>query len=132
MAMRRINVDWPLVLIALALSLFGIATVYSAGQTDAVTYVARAWRAQIVWFVLSLGAAYAISRASVRLLEWLTVPLYWFSILLLLIVLVPGFGSGAGTAASVMLSDLATELDQFAASGACPDDFSLLLARREG
>ena len=95
MAMRRINVDWPLVLIALALSLFGIATVYSAGQTDAVTYVARAWRAQIVWFVLSLGAAYAISRASVRLLEWLTVPLYWFSILLLLIVLVPGFGSGA-------------------------------------
>ena len=101
MAMRRINVDWPLVLIALALSLFGIATVYSAGQTDAVTYVARAWRAQIVWFVLSLGAAYAISRASVRLLEWLTVPLYWFSILLLLIVLVPGFGSGAGTAASV-------------------------------
>src|SRR5438874_521148 len=101
MAMRRINVDWPLVLIALALSLFGIATVYSAGQTDAPTYVNHAWRAQIVWFILSLSAAYAISRSSVRLIEWLTVPLYWFSIVLLLIVLIPGFGSGAGTAASV-------------------------------
>src|SRR5881275_1029697 len=101
MATRRINVDWPLVLIALALSIFGIATVYSAGQTDAPTYVVRAWRAQLVWFVLSLGAAYAISRARVRLIEWLTVPLYWFSIVLLIVVLIPGFGSGAGTAASV-------------------------------
>src|SRR5690348_4859643 len=101
MATRRINVDWPLVLIALALSVFGIATVYSAGQTDAPTYVAHAWRAQVVWFILSIGGAYAISRASVRLLEWMTVPLYWFSIVLLIIVLIPGFGSGAGTAASV-------------------------------
>ena len=101
MATRRINVDWPLVLIALALSLFGIATVYSAGQTDALTYVSRAWRAQIVWFILSIGAAYTISRASVRLIEWLTVPLYWFSVLLLLIVLIPGLGSGAGTVISL-------------------------------
>ena len=101
MATRRINVDWPLVLIALGLSLFGIAIVYSAGKTDPPTYVERAWRAQLVWFVLAIFGAYLISRASVRLIEWLTIPLYWFSIFLLFLVLLPGFGSGAGTAASV-------------------------------
>ena len=101
MSTRRINVDWPLVGIALALSLFGIAAVYSAGQTDVSTYASRAWRAQIVWFVLALCGAYLISRANVRLIEWMTIPLYWLSILLLVMVLIPGLGSGGGTAASV-------------------------------
>jgi rod shape determining protein RodA len=101
MAARRINVDWPLVLTAIALSLFGIAVVYSAGQTEVPTYAARAWRAQIVWFTLAIVGAYLISRASVRLIEWMTTPLYLLSVLLLVLVLIPGFGSGAGTAASV-------------------------------
>jgi rod shape determining protein RodA len=98
---RRFAVDWPLVLIALTLSIFGIAVVYSAGQTDVPTIASRAYRAQIVWFVLALIACYSISRASVRLIEWLTVPVYAVTILLLIAVLIPGLGSGAGTAASV-------------------------------
>ena len=102
MAERRISIDWPLLLSALALSAYGIAIVYSAGQTDVkVSYIEHAYRAQIVWFVFGLIGAYAISRASVRLVEWLTTPFYVFTIVLLVIVLIPGFGSGAGTAASV-------------------------------
>jgi rod shape determining protein RodA len=101
MATRRINVDWPLVLTAIALSLFGIAVVYSAGQTEVPTYAQRAWRAQIVWFAIAILGAYLISRASVRFIEWMTTPLYLLSVLLLILVLIPGFGSGAGTAASV-------------------------------
>src|SRR5262249_10142136 len=101
MTSRRLNVDWPLVLIALALSLYGISVVYSAGQTDALTYASHAWRQQIVWFALSVAAAYAVSQASLRFIEWLTWPLHLFSIFLLVVVLIPGFGSGAGTAASV-------------------------------
>ena len=101
MATRRINVDWPLVLTAIALSLFGIAVVYSAGQTEVPTYAQRAWRAQIVWFTIAILGAYLISRASVRFIEWMTTPLYLLSVLLLILVLIPGFGSGAGTAASV-------------------------------
>ena len=97
---RRFAVDWPLVLIALTLSIFGIAVVYSAGQTDVPTIASRAYRAQIVWFVIALIACYSISRASVRLIEWLTVPVYAVTILLLIAVLIPGLGSGAGTAAS--------------------------------
>lgn len=100
MAMRRINVDWPLVGAAFALSLFGLAMVYSAGVTDRPTRaVARAYQMQGIWLVVAIGAAFALSRASVRLIEWMTVPLYGLALFLLSVTLV--FGSGGGTAASV-------------------------------
>jgi rod shape determining protein RodA len=99
---RRLNVDWPLVGAALALTLFGIAMVYSAGLTERpMKAVANAWRMQGTWLVISLIAAYGMTRASVRLIEWMTIPLYGFALFLLIIVLIPGLGSGGGTAASV-------------------------------
>lgn len=98
---RRINVDWPLVGAAFALTVFGIAMVYSAGLTDRPrAAIAGAWRMQITWLVIGLIAAYGMSRASVRLIEWMTVPLYGLALFLLTIVLIPGLGSGGGTAAS--------------------------------
>src|SRR5687767_9817748 len=75
--------------------------VYSAGQTDVPTFVSRLWKAQIVWLTVGVSAAYLVSRSSVRVVEWVTPAAYAFTILLLLAVLVPGLGSGAGTAASV-------------------------------
>lgn len=90
--------DWPLVVLALSLTVFGIAMVYSAGQTDVPTFVEGLWRSQMVWFALGLGLAYTISRTSVRLLEWGTLPLYLGACFLLLLLLF--IGSGAGTAAS--------------------------------
>jgi rod shape determining protein RodA len=96
---RRFLSDWPLILIALLLSAFGIAMVYSAGQTDVQTYVARLWRQQIAWLAMGLIGAYLMSRAPVRLLEWMTWPLlYGVSVALLLYTAF--FGTGAGTAAS--------------------------------
>lgn len=97
-APRRRFADPTLVGIALVLSLFGIAMVYSAGQTDVPTAVAKLYRQQSVWFVIGLGAAYLVSRASVRFLDWVTVPAYTVSIVLLFLLLF--IGAGAGTAAS--------------------------------
>jgi rod shape determining protein RodA len=57
MTTRRFPIDWPLVTIALLLSMYGIAIVYSAGQTDILTAVAKLWRSQVIWFFLSLIAA---------------------------------------------------------------------------
>jgi rod shape determining protein RodA len=94
----KINVDWALVVSALLLSLYGLAMVYSAGQTDIPTFVARAWRQQLIWFILGIGGAYAMSRASVRMLEWMALPLYVFTTILLVTLLF--IGKGAGTAAS--------------------------------
>lgn len=99
MRRRVITADLPLIGVALALSLFGIAMVYSAGQTDVPTIAARAWVSQIRWLLVALVAAFIVSRASVRLIEWLTWPAYLFTIALLVITLL--FGTGAGTAASV-------------------------------
>src|SRR5258707_5627666 len=98
MSVRRLTMDWPLVAIALTLSVYGLAIVYSAGQTDVLTAVARLWRSQVLWFCLALCTAYAMSRVSVRLLDWLTWPFYVFMCLVLVLLLF--VGKGAGTAAS--------------------------------
>ncbi|MBC7789795.1 MAG: rod shape-determining protein RodA [Anaerolineae bacterium] len=96
---RRIVADYPLVVIALLLSLYGIAMVYSAGETDVRTVAAGVWKSQLVWLTLGVSVALIASRSSVRLLEWLTWPVYAGSLALLVVTLF--FGSGAGTAASV-------------------------------
>jgi rod shape determining protein RodA len=98
MSLRKVTPDWPLVLTALALSIFGMLMVYSAGQTEMPSFVSRVWKQQLIWFFISLFGAWAISHASIRMLEWLSWPLYAFSILLLILTLI--IGTGAGTAAS--------------------------------
>ena len=100
-AVRRSIGDYPLVTFALALSMFGVAMVYSAGETDMPSVAAGVWKKQVVWLCVALVAGYTATRWSVRLLEWLTQPLYYLSVALLVAVLIPGLGSGAGTAASV-------------------------------
>jgi rod shape determining protein RodA len=98
MSLRKVTPDWPLILTALALSVFGMLMVYSAGQTEMPSYVGRVWKQQLIWFFISLFGAWAISHASIRMLEWLAWPLYAVSILLLIVTLFAG--TGAGTAAS--------------------------------
>lgn len=95
----KINIDLPLLLTALLLTVYGIAMVYSAGQTEVKTFVANLWKTQLVWMFAALFTAFLVSRSSVRMIEWLAPPLYFFSLGLLVLTLV-GFGAGAGTAAS--------------------------------
>lgn len=96
--LRRIVSDYPLLIVASLLSIFGVAMVYSAGQTDTPTFVANLYRSQIVWTLAGVLIAYGVSRSSVRFIEWMTLPLYLLSIVLLGLTLV--IGKGAGTAAS--------------------------------
>jgi rod shape determining protein RodA len=98
MATRRFPIDWQLVIIALLLSIYGIAIVYSAGQTDILTNVSRLWKSQAVWFLLAIAAAWGTTRFSVRLLDWLTWPAYFITVAMLVLLLF--IGKGAGTAAS--------------------------------
>ncbi len=96
--MRGPAIDRNLVLVSLALMLFGLATLYSAGQTDVPTRAAGMWHRQIVWFGVGIVACWVVYNFSLRVLEWVAPALYAFSILLLGIVLV--VGTGAGTAES--------------------------------
>jgi len=100
MALRRQGIDYPLLLIALLLTAFGIAMVFSAGQTDVPSKtISLLWRRQTAWFAVALVASWAVMRGSVRLIEWSAWPLYLLSCGLLVLVLF--VGTGAGTAASV-------------------------------
>ena len=93
---RRVVTDIPLVAVALLLTAFGIAMVYSAGQTDAPTVAAGLYKRQLVWFGIALIGAYVVSRASMRLVEWMTLPLYLVTLTMLGVTLL--IGTGAGTA----------------------------------
>jgi rod shape determining protein RodA len=92
---RRIVIDYPLLIIALLLSLYGVSVVYSAGQTDVATYVASLYRVQGLWLIIGLAAAYGIANSSVRFIEWMSWPAYLVTLGLLVSLLVLGAGTGA-------------------------------------
>lgn len=97
--MRRDGLDRPLILVALALTAFGVMMVYSAGQTDVPSVAARgAWIRQLIWLAIGIVGAAIVFRVNFRILEWAAPGLYILSIVLLVLTLF--IGTGAGTAAS--------------------------------
>ncbi|HEV2083543.1 MAG TPA: rod shape-determining protein RodA [Gemmatimonadales bacterium] len=96
--MRNPSIDRQLVAVTFGLILFGLATLYSAGQTDVPTRAAGVWHRQLMWVGIGIVGAWIIFHLSLRVLEWLAPALYAFSLLLLGIVLL--VGTGAGTAES--------------------------------
>lgn len=92
--------DGRLVALACVLSAFGVAMLYSAGQIEGTTLIEGIWKRQLAWLTIGVGAAYFVSRAPGRLVEWGAIPAYALAVLLLVLLFVPGFGTGAGTAES--------------------------------
>jgi len=91
------QLDKSLVVSVSALALYGLATLYSAGQTDVPTFVATIWQRQLIWLGLCVVVAWLTYRTSPRMLEWATPIAYAITVLLLLLTL--AVGTGAGTAA---------------------------------
>lgn len=79
------------------LALYGLATLYSAGQTDIPTFVATIWQRQVIWLGLGFVVAVLTFRTSPRMLEWATPFVYAIAVFLLVLTLF--IGTGAGTAA---------------------------------
>jgi rod shape determining protein RodA len=96
--MRNPSLDRQLITVTFGLILFGLATLYSAGQTDVPTRAAGVWHRQFMWVGIGIVGAWVIFHVSLRVLEWLAPALYAFSLVLLGIVLL--VGTGAGTAES--------------------------------
>ena len=92
--------DPPLVAGVLALSLFGVAMIYSAGVlNDPSPVTQNIWLRQAAWLLISLVAFSLLSQVPVRWIEWAALPAYVMGIILLGATLV--VGTGAGTAAGV-------------------------------
>jgi rod shape determining protein RodA len=97
---RKAVADYPLAMIALLLTAFGIAVVYSAGQTEVPNAaVQNAWIRQLLWLAIGMTAFLVVTRMSVRFLEWAALPAYLVGCGLLLLTLF--IGKGAGTAESM-------------------------------
>ena len=97
MLSRVRQLDKALVVSVGLLAFYGLATLYSAGQTDVPTFVATIWQRQLVWLGLSLVVAVLTFRTSPRMLEWATPFVYAIAVFLLVLTLF--IGTGAGTAA---------------------------------
>jgi len=97
-AARIRELDKPLLAVTLLLAAFGLATLYSAGQTDVPSFVTTIWLKQLIWLGVALVAVIMVFRVSPRLLEWATPYVYLVSVVVLLFTL--AFGTGGGTAAS--------------------------------
>lgn len=112
--------DWGdpiLVVLVVALSLFGVAMVYSAGQLDVPTVrLQDLWQMQLAWLGIALVTLFIVQRVPIRWLEWVTVPAYLFSIVLLAATLVigQGFGTAKGTKSWITLGPIMFQPSQFA------------------
>jgi rod shape determining protein RodA len=91
------QLDRPLLGVVTALAVYGLATLYSAGQTEVPTFVATIWHRQLVWLSLGAVIVFLMFRTSPRMLEWATPFVYAVAVFLLALTLL--FGTGAGTAA---------------------------------
>jgi rod shape determining protein RodA len=92
--------DPILFMVVLALTVFGVAMVYSAGVLDVPsTIVAGLWRQQLLWFAIAMLVTPLVLKVPVIWLEWAAQPVYAFCVVLLVLTLF--IGTGAGTAESV-------------------------------
>jgi rod shape determining protein RodA len=90
--------DRPLVAVTLVLAAAGLATLYSAGQTDVPSFVSTIWHRQLLWLGVGLVGTLLMYRTSPRLLEWATPYAYGIALVVLMFTLL--VGTGGGTAAS--------------------------------
>jgi rod shape determining protein RodA len=92
-------VDRPLVLLTATLAVYGLLTLYSAGQTDVETAVATLWRRQLVWLAIGVTGATLAARFSPRVLEWFAPAVYAAALVVLVVTLAVGTGGGTAGAA---------------------------------
>jgi rod shape determining protein RodA len=97
-------VDRQLLMVSAGLIVFGLLTLYSAGQTDVPTRAAGVWHRQFVWVGIGIVAAGVVYHVSPRLLEWLAPMLYGVSLFLLVLVLLVGTGAGTASSSNSWLS----------------------------
>lgn len=109
--------DSTLALLVLALSLFGVAMVYSAGQLDVPDpAVQGVWKKQLLFLGISLGAFLAILRIQLRWFEWIALPAYAIGLVLLALTLVigQGYGTAQGVKSWIDLGPILVQPSQFA------------------
>ncbi|MGQ9922093.1 MAG: rod shape-determining protein RodA [Desulfobacca sp.] len=84
------NIDWLLILLVLAVVSLGIINLYSAGFNQTGDRATPLYVKQIYWLLIGLALMCAMTTFDYRRLANLAYPIYWFSILLLVAVMLVG------------------------------------------
>ncbi|HLP77605.1 MAG TPA: rod shape-determining protein RodA [Candidatus Paceibacterota bacterium] len=97
---RQARIDkLPLLAIA-GLMFLGAAFIYSATSASEgdsmLSLLKQTWFRQVIWYVMGTGAAVGLCFIDYRIISRWSLVIYWFSILLLIVVLIPGIGSTHG------------------------------------
>jgi len=96
---RQSRVDWQMIAALTGLMIIGVLFIYSAkppGETTA--WYNQFHIRQIVWYAAGIGAAVAVCLIDYHsLARWALIG-YWITILLLIVVLIPGLGTSVGGA----------------------------------
>ena len=98
---KKKQVDFVLILIIIILLLFGIVMILSASAPSALAETGSSYTyvvSQIQFAILGLAVMWAASKVDYRLYKKLYWPIYWFSVGILLLVLIPGLGVNSGGA----------------------------------
>ena len=131
---RRWARDPALVTLALALTAFGLAMIFSAGVLNVPSEVTEnAWLRQLAWLGISLAVFTVVTRVRPAWFEWLAIPAYLFSLVLLAATFAVGTGATAAEGAGpwIELGALQFQPSEFAKIAAVLGLARLLSAREE-
>ena len=98
---KKNQVDFVLIIIIIILLLFGIVMILSASAPSALAETGSSYTyvvSQIQFAILGLAVMWGASRFDYKWYKKLYWPIYWFSVGILLLVLIPGLGVTSGGA----------------------------------
>src|ERR1700757_4867660 len=81
---KLLGQNWLLLLIMLALAVFGVVAIYSATSTRSDPYAADFWHKQANWVVVGVFAFMLTSLVHYRWIRWGALPMYLAGILFLI------------------------------------------------
>ena len=93
---ERHEVAYPLLVSVVALTAIGVVMVYSASSVRSYFSTSdpgTQGMQQAIWAVLGVALMYLASRADFRHLRYLAIPIYVGTLVLLIVVLIPGVGT---------------------------------------
>ncbi len=87
---KLLGMNWPLVALMMALSVFGIIAIYSATYMRESAVYNTMWNKQTIWLGISVVGFLVVSLVDYRWVKWGALPMYLGSLLLLVLTLVIG------------------------------------------
>ena len=97
---RQSRVDWLMLAALGGLMVMGVFFVFSATMASEsaalIRWYNQPWVRQIIWYALGIGALATVCLVDYRILSRYSLLIYWFTILMLIVVLIPKIGSTQG------------------------------------